>query len=48
MVRENDGTVLSTTIDKYIYLALKIRPEIYHKNYIITYKQVEKKTYFRD
>ena len=47
-LRENDGAVLSTTIDKYIYLALKIRPEIYHKNYIITYKQVEKKKHISE
>ena len=40
---ENKGAVLSTTIDKYIYLTLNMKTSLFHKDYIISYKKVEKK-----
>ena len=39
----NKGAVLSTTINKYSYIALNIKSSLFHKKYIITYRNVEKK-----
>ena len=39
----NNGAVLSTTINKYIYIALNIKSSLFHKKYIISYRNVEKK-----
>ena len=47
-LKENKGAVLSTTINKYIYLALKLRPSIFHKKYKITYRQIESRNYISE
>ena len=39
----NKGAVISTTINKYSYIALNIKSSLFHKKYIITYRNVEKK-----
>lgn len=39
--KENKGAVLSTTIDKYIYISLNIKSSLFHKKYIITYRKIE-------
>ena len=41
--KSNRGAVLSTTIDKYSYIALNIKSSLFHKKYVITYRNVEKK-----
>lgn len=37
----NKGAVISTTIDRYIHISLKMKPSIFHKRYIISYKNRE-------
>mgnify|MGYP001250835148 CR=1 FL=1 len=40
-LKKNEGAVLSTTIDRYTYLALKIKSKIFHNKYKITYRRIE-------
>ena len=42
-LRENKGAVLSTTIDKYIYLTLNMKASLFHKRYVISYKKLERR-----
>jgi len=42
-LKENKGAVLSTTINKYIYISLNIKSSLFHQKYIITYRKIENK-----
>ena len=39
--RENGGSVLSMTIDKYLYISCRYLPQFFEHNYRFTYSEIE-------
>ena len=46
-LNNNDGIVMSTTINKFIYISLNTKPSMFHKEYRLVYKHIENKKKIR-
>lgn len=47
-LKNNNGLVVSTSINKYIYICFNIKPSLFHKKYIISYRKIEKRKKISD